>query len=70
MYEGEIVQHVVPQQLGARLVYRYTNVDRSYGYLLIVAVHHDSYLRADKYLYKVVNLAFSLALVFLLVTLY
>ena len=63
MYEGEIVQHVAP-------VCRYTNVDRSYGYLLIVAVHHDSYLRADKYLYKVVNLAFSLAYIFLLVTSY
>ena len=55
------MQHVVHQKLGARLVYRYTNVDRSYGYLLIVAVHHDSYQRANKYLYKVVNLAFSLA---------
>ena len=46
IYEGEIVQLVVPQKLATCLAYRYTYVDRSYSYLLIVAVHYGSYLRA------------------------
>ena len=42
------------------LAYRYTYADRSQGYILIVAVHYGSYLRADKYLHKVVDWPFDM----------
>ena len=59
------MQHMAPQKLATCLAYRYTYVDRLtiLIYLLIVAVHYGSYLRADKYLYKlykVVNWPFNL----------
>ena len=47
VYKGEIVQHVTPQKHATCLVYRQTYVHRNLGYLLIVAVHYGSYLRAD-----------------------
>ena len=59
MYEGKLAT-CTPQKLVTCLAYRYACGDRSQGYLLIVAVHYGSYLRADKYPYKVVDWSFDL----------
>ena len=45
------------------------HVDRSQGFLILVAVHYGSYLRADRHIHSC-RPAFQLAYIFLLITLY
>ena len=59
-YEGEIVQRVVTQKVATCIACRYTYIDRSKGYLQIVAMHYGSYQRANKYLYTVVDRPFDM----------